>query len=554
MSEFDKDKVGNGLTELSRRDFLKLAAAAGCVGTAIIVVGCSSGGSGGGIDGGSGSGGGGGTSRSATAVLDVTITDAVKEMVTHEPNNPAAGAADCYFWVYRVKDVTDPANVVEFPPDCPGPQIYALVGDVITVNVTNALDGPHSFAIPGLAVDSGPIAPGETKSVTVVAGVAGAFLYQDNHNSPVGRVMGLHGAIVVVPAAPQSGPKLTPYQNPSASVQQLFDDFGSQPWWPGLAWGVGDTANNTPAGRQHVWLAHQASPVLFDEVGRFAMENPGADYPAADFIEAFCNDPFINTSNDDRTVTSAEHPVKFNETVTLPDGVTTMVRGVFNRKPHFFTINGQSGFFAHHNPAITPMYRVGEPCVVRVLNAGLWSHCFHQHSNHFYVAAIDNVPQENPIWVDVFNIMPLRGVDYVIPFMRPPDVPNARGIGRADAPRATLAGGTTWPPVEEMARHMPEQGAVLVTNFAGTATADMAMRQSPLCFPMHDHSEPSQTAQGGNYNCGMIAGVYYFGDRNTPGALNFTLEADFQMMIGTGRHSGETGPPVGGWPPEDENP
>jgi hypothetical protein len=38
---------------------------------------------------------------------------------------------------------------------------------------------------------------------------------------------------------------------------------------------------------------------------------------------------------------------------------------------------------------------------------------------------------------------------------------------------------------------------------------------------MHDHSEPSQTAQGGNYNMGLISGINFIGDRNTPGAMNF---------------------------------
>lgn len=509
-----KDKKAECFKEFSRRDFLKLAVGAG---TAFIVVGCGGGGGGGGVPAGIGP---------ATETLNFTITDAVKEMITHEPDNLGAGPAECYFRVFRED---------RFPADCPGPQIFAISGDVITVNVTNELDGPHAFSIPGM-VDTGPIAPGATATVTFTAGAPGAHLYHDNLNPPVNRVMGLHGAFVVMPAAPAPGRKLTPYGNPTASVQQLFDDFGSTPWWPGLAWGVGDPANNTPAARQHVWLAHQASPVLFDEVGLFARNNPGLDFDAAAFVQAFTSDPFINTSNDPRTGVSADFPVKTTD---------------FNRKPHFFTINGQSGFFAHHNPAITPMYRVGEPVVLHILNAGLWSHCFHLHGNHFFVTAINNVPQENPLWLDVFNILPMRHVDYVIPFMRPPSVPNARGIGRADAPRATQSGGTTWPPVDELARHQPNIDETVVTDFAGTGQVDMASRQSPLCFPMHDHSEPSQTSQGGSYNCGMIAGIYFFGDRNTPGALDFPLDADFQMMIGFGRRSGETGPPVGGWIPED---
>ena len=46
---------------------------------------------------------------------------------------------------------------------------------------------------------------------------------------------------------------------------------------------------------------------------------------------------------------------------------------------------------------------------------------------------------------------------------------------------------------------------------------ELGQRMSPLCYPMHDHSEPSQTAQGGNYNYGLISGIYFTGDRTAPG-------------------------------------
>jgi hypothetical protein len=39
---------------------------------------------------------------------------------------------------------------------------------------------------------------------------------------------------------------------------------------------------------------------------------------------------------------------------------------------------------------------------------------------------------------------------------------------------------------------------------------------------MHDHTEPSQTSQGGNYNMGMISGMNVTGDRNALGGpVNF---------------------------------
>jgi hypothetical protein len=78
------------------------------------------------------------------------------------------------------------------------------------------------------------------------------------------------------------------------------------------------------------------------------------------------------------------------------------------------------------------------------------------------------------------------------------------------------------------------------------------MRQSPLCYPMHDHSEPSQTANGGNYNCGLIAGIYMVGDRTTGNSADmlFPQEAEFAMMYNLARNTGETGLPIGEWPEE----
>jgi len=158
--------------------------------------------------------------------LKIFITDAVKEMVTHNEINPAT----CYFWIYRME-----ANGQQVPPDCPGPTIVAIKGDSISVEIKNELDEPHSFCIPGI-FDSGPILPGDTFIGTLTASVSGAHLYYDNLNEPVNRVMGLHGALVVRPSAPVGLQKFTPYDTPSAHVQAHYDDFSSPPLFPGLEW------------------------------------------------------------------------------------------------------------------------------------------------------------------------------------------------------------------------------------------------------------------------------------------------------------------------------
>jgi hypothetical protein len=117
-------------------------------------------------------------------------------------------------------------------------------------------------------------------------------------------------------------------------------------------------------------------------------------------------------------------------------------------------------------------------------------------------------------------------VDWLVPYMRPPDIPNQRGIGRADPGLLCVANPAipgsvphpTWPPDEELNTWIPAPGERTARDAAGNVI-DLAVQQSPLCYPMHDHSEPSQTSQGGNYNTGLIAGINFIGDRNTPGGV-----------------------------------
>lgn len=156
----------------------------------------------------------------ATQGLQVTITDALKGMVTDNLIN----SAKCYFWIYKMS-----ADGVDIPAECPGPIIVATAGDTINISVTNSLDEPHAFFIPGI-VDSGPIAPnGGTWSDSFIVPTAGAFLYYDNLNEPVNRLMGLHGALVVMPAAAVAEHHFTPYDPAlvTPGVQQLYNEHKS---------------------------------------------------------------------------------------------------------------------------------------------------------------------------------------------------------------------------------------------------------------------------------------------------------------------------------------
>ena len=171
-------------------------------------------------------------------------------------------------------------------------------------------------------------------------------------------------------------------------------------------------------------------------------------------------------------------------------------------------------------PLLHPHHRVGEPAIIRILNAGLSMHSLHIHANHFYVTGVNGVVQENPLWLDTFTANPLDVVEWAVPFTRPPDIPNQRGIGLADKPLMSVANPAipgsvphpVWPPAEEMNMNFPKIG----TKAGNT---DISVRLSPICYPMHDHTEPSQSAQGGNYGLGMMSGIHFIGDRNTPGGV-----------------------------------
>jgi len=428
--------------------------------------------------------------------LSFEMTDALKDMSTWTTTtNPGA---QCYFWIY--KDVSGSVR-----PDCPGPMIFCTEGDLIKLTLKNSLDEDHNFFINGV-VNSGPIAPGATRIIRFRAPKGGSYLYYDNMNEPVNRVMGLHGAFIVMPEAPRLGHKFTPYSRPTLAVQKLFDEFGSSAHFPGLAWEQGDPnpATFAPAFRQYVWLLHQPSSRLFAEVGN-TLPGTGARIPA-NFIEAFTSDPFALDN----------------------------FLGTGNRKPDYFTISGQSGHFSHNNSFLCPNLRAGEPCVIRLMNAGIHTHSMHIHANHMFISydSFKGGIQENPIWIDVYTLSPLRVVDYINPFMRPPDIPNRGGIGPirtqipssannndmgpglADDPRISAVNPhPVWPPTEELNLVLPATAG---------AAAGLTVQLSPMCYPMHDHTEPSQTSQGGNYNMGMISGMNVTGDRNAPGgATNF---------------------------------
>ncbi len=318
---------------------------------------------------------------------------------------------DVYHWAFE-----DPNNPMHLP-QMPGPLIEALDSDMIELSLTNNLPDIHGFRIPGVPGIAGEgieIAPGETKVLSFQA-QAGSYLYFDHLNAPVNRVLGLHGPMVVLPASGN-----TPYSSPTPNVQKLFDHLGNTEHFPGEPW---------KPERTRIWLFNSIDPT-FNE-----MANRGEAIDVIQFKEKFL--------------------------------------------PRYFTINGESGAYASHNHHTAPSGMIGQPHLIRIMNAGMTTDSPHIHANHVYMLSkVDenrnNEVQENVFFVDTFTVKPLERLDWLLPFIRPPDIPGDPSI-----------------PLRKL---IPTELSLIIGGVG----------QSPLAYPMHGHIEMSQTAAGGNYPQGLV--------------------------------------------------
>jgi FtsP/CotA-like multicopper oxidase with cupredoxin domain len=383
-------------------------------------------------------------------------------------------------------------------PSIPGPVIFATEGDIITLNITNRLDEPHSFAIKGnnhtpFVVNSPPIPGGESRDVTFTVPAPGTYIYQDLVNAPVGRVLGLHGVLAVMPSKPFADHD-TPYgrldgiNNP---VQMLFDDLGHMPWFPGDCW--------RPE-RQIFWIFSELDPRYNQMAERGETINP------ADMLQ--------------------------------------------NYMPSYFFINGRTGYFAafdhehhyHHSgmmaKPIPPadgfipaqgfdtclMAYQGEPILIRNVHVGLDTHSPHTHANHCYMLAKDgelltDSREGTCWWVDTWTMLPEERMDLIFPMIMPPDIPFAMptdlpvGETQIGLP-SDLAGYDIW---EKLKNGTSQEG------FGPGEESHWNVAHPgpgfPMAWPMHSHQEISQTAAGGNYPQGLITHIEILGDfakKNSP--------------------------------------
>ena len=405
-------------------------------------------------------------------------------------------------WVYTANNTT---------ATLPGPVIFAYTDESFTIRVFNNIIGrDRSFVIVGRngtnpfahVIASDPISFGQSAEVTVNAGALkpGTYFYKDPTLEPVSRVLGLHGALIILPATddPIQNNPYGSFCNPYPNVKQLFADLGSgtplrgpdalfpgEPWFATTADNPSYKPNVLPPSsdadwyhrnkflhaptfekfyyRTRVWLHTSIDPVL----NKWAIEGitPPAPIPAYDITD----------------------PVAVRD----------------NHLPQYFSINGRQGAYCSNSHDITLAGTVGQPHLVRMINVGMLTQAPHFHANHVYPVADNNViggfvhyvgtldagqvfDQDNIVLVDTITLGPQSRYDLVFPFIRPPDIPRVTGIDGQLLPLAEMLQG--------------ELNTVLIVP------------QDPLTYPMHCHTEMAQTAAGGNYPQGQVVHLEIFGE------------------------------------------
>ena len=81
------------------------------------------------------------------------------------------------------------------------PVIWMTEGETLEISITNRDDRPHSFAVTGMTARMDPVEKDQTGQFTIAGLPPGSYLYHDPHNWPVNRILGLNGALIVLPRA-----------------------------------------------------------------------------------------------------------------------------------------------------------------------------------------------------------------------------------------------------------------------------------------------------------------------------------------------------------------
>ena len=261
--------------------------------------------------------------------------------------------------------------------------IIAETGSTVRLRIHNRLGQPHAFAIPdglgpGKTLTTGEIQPGATAELTFVPTRAGTYAYSDPTNAPVERILGLHGALVVVPAYDR-------WRN-----KPLGTEFERQ--WLWLCQDV------DPVWGQRARAGETIDPVATPALPRYFMLNDRSGFHSL----AASKDELVNELAHEETLVCGFPRESDVRNFSLPDGAGSVSTG--------------------H--------------MIRLVNLGAAIHQMHFHGNHVWTVRRDlqDFPRAAALarivgghvvlqqFEDVVELDPMQRKEIVLPVKRPPDV------------------------------------------------------------------------------------------------------------------------------------
>ena len=293
--------------------------------------------------------------------------------------------------------------------------LYMYEDETVELTLTNLLDQPHNWTMredDSTYFDTGPLAPGETKTYTLKGLTPGTYIFEDDLDSTPKR--GLAG----VGRQPDGGEHGG--VNRSLGLYGVLIVSPTDPWMAISSSGSGVHGGQVEFERQYVWIFndHDTSWNALAQAGR-----------ASEIV--------IDT-----------------------------------HLPSYFTLNGRSGVDSADGPGsgmdTRPCGMVRDPQkgdpgqLIRLVNVGLEIHGAHIHGNHVQLVRralpfkydpgdpLEIVPQL--AWKDVVPIHPGDRVDVMLPFESPRDcaTPPAGGLEfhypmHSHSEPSQVAGGGLYP-------------------------------------------------------------------------------------------------------------
>jgi FtsP/CotA-like multicopper oxidase with cupredoxin domain len=250
------------------------------------------------------------------------------------------------------------------PMQVPGPTLIVTEGQLVTVTLTNNLPasaGNTSILFPGFAVaatngvaglltrEATPAGATRTVTYQFTATSVGTHAYYSGTRSDLQVEMGLHGALIVLPATNANTAGCTNTRNDQARAH----DFGN---------GVEADFRLAHAAYDHVAACYDRE-YLF----QFSEIDPRIHRQAEEQAPLTCTGCMI-------VETEPYKPAYFMiNGRSMPDNMDPVYARQYPHQPY----NG--------NPHMHP----GELTLLRIIGQGRWQHPFHEHGNHVRVLARD---------------------------------------------------------------------------------------------------------------------------------------------------------------------